>query len=48
VRRLLDDPRARRVHPRDGLVLRRTYFYALLLMALSVGVAAGWALFGSI
>jgi hypothetical protein len=46
-RRLLDDPRARRVHPRDGVVLRRTFLYALLLMALSLGVAAGWALFGS-
>lgn len=44
--RFLVDPRARRVHPREGLIVQRGKFFILLLMALMVGVAAGWMLFG--
>ncbi|MBN8502137.1 MAG: hypothetical protein J0M19_13470 [Sphingomonadales bacterium] len=45
-RRLMDDPRARRVHPRDGLVMRRTVLAAWLGCALFIGLALGWALRG--
>lgn len=45
-RRLLDDPRARRVHPRDGMVLRRITFAAWLIAALLMGIAIGWAFLG--
>ncbi|MFM5884453.1 MAG: glycine-rich domain-containing protein [Novosphingobium sp.] len=44
--RLIVDPQARRVHPREGWIIARPLFAALLLMTLMVGVAAGWALFG--
>lgn len=44
--RLLDDPRARRVHPRDGMVVRRFYFVAALMAALLAGIAIGWAFLG--
>ena len=44
--RLLEDPRARRVHPRDGLVMTHTIFAASLILALLLGVAIGWAFLG--
>lgn len=36
--RLLDDPRARRVHPRDALILPRRRFYAFLILAALLGL----------
>jgi hypothetical protein len=36
-RRLIDDPRARRVHPRDGLVLSKSILIALLALAALAG-----------
>lgn len=45
-RRLLDDPRARRVHPRDGLVVPRGKLAALLVAAILLGAALGWAILG--
>jgi hypothetical protein len=45
-RRLLDDPRARRVHPRDGLIVPRFRLFAWLVMVLAIGVALGWATWG--
>jgi hypothetical protein len=36
-RRLNDDPRARRVHPRDGVVLRKSILIALLALAALAG-----------
>lgn len=47
-RRLLEDPLARRVHPREGMVLSRGFLLALTALALIAGVAIGWALFGRI
>lgn len=46
-RRLTDDPRARRVHPRDGLIVsRRTLYGALAIIVLAmvsvVAVMGGW------
>jgi hypothetical protein len=35
--RLIDDPRARRVHPRDGVVLKRSALAALMIAAAVVG-----------
>ena len=35
--RLIDDPRARRVHPRDGVVLRKSILIALLVLAALAG-----------
>lgn len=46
--RLLDDPRARRVHPRDGLVVRRGKLAAWLLAALLIGAAIGWGVLGGV
>ncbi len=37
-RRLIEDPRARRVHPRDGMVVPRTALYAILIVAALVAV----------
>ncbi len=45
-RRLLDDPRARRVHPRDGLVVPRGRLAAWLVAATLLGAALGWAILG--
>ncbi|MFM5893638.1 MAG: glycine-rich domain-containing protein [Novosphingobium sp.] len=45
-RRLLDDPRARRVHPRDGLIVSRGKLAALLVVTLLIGLALGWVMFG--
>lgn len=39
-RRLLDDPRARRVHPRDGLIVPRWRLIAALTLAALVGSIA--------
>lgn len=36
-RRLVDDPRARRVHPRDGMVIRRPTFAVALAAAALLG-----------
>jgi hypothetical protein len=36
-RRLSDDPRARRVHPRDGIVLNKSILIALLALAALAG-----------
>ena len=44
--RLIVDPRARRVHPREGWIIARPLFVAILLTTLMMGVVAGWALFG--
>ena len=44
--RLLDDPRARRVHPRQGMVVRRITFVASLVAALLMGIVIGWAFLG--
>ena len=38
-RRLIDDPRARRVHPRDGMVVPRWTLPALLALAIALGLA---------
>lgn len=35
--RLTDDPRARRVHPRDGVVLKRSVLAALMIVAAVLG-----------
>ncbi len=43
--RLLDDPRARRVHPRDAIILSRKAVRRLLV-ALAVASAAAWLLLG--
>lgn len=43
-RRLLDDPRARRVHPRDGLIVSRGALAALVAATLLIGLALGWAI----
>lgn len=45
-RRLIEDPRARRVHPRDALILPRPVFRGLLLLA--VILLAGLALWSVI
>lgn len=47
-RRLLDDPRARRVHPREGRVLSRSAILAVILLAFLVGTIAGAAFVGVI
>lgn len=39
-RRLLEDPRARRVHPRDGVVVPRTLFRLLELLVVGALMAA--------
>ncbi|UVO54832.1 hypothetical protein [Sphingomonas sp. SUN039] len=36
-RRLNDDPRARRIHPRDGIVIRKSILIALLALAALAG-----------
>jgi hypothetical protein len=36
-RRLFDDPRARRVHPRDGVVIKRLHLVLALLLAALAG-----------
>lgn len=40
-RRLLDDPRARRVHPRDGVLLSRTGLRAAFIVAACLVVGMG-------
>lgn len=44
-RRLIDDARARRVHPRDVVILPKSWLYAMLS---AVGMGAGWLLLGSL
>lgn len=45
-RRLLEDPLARRVHPRDGRVFSRSAILAVVLLAFLAGTIAGAALTG--
>jgi hypothetical protein len=42
-RRLLDDPRARRVHPRDGVIVSRGKLAFWLLGTAVIGAIIGWA-----
>ncbi len=44
-RRLLDDPRARRFHPRDGLVITRFGIWLSLAAAFAAGGGIVWLLF---
>lgn len=44
-RRLIDDARARRVHPRDVVILPKPGLYVMLI---AVGMGAGWLLLGSL
>lgn len=43
-RRLLDDPRARRVHPRDGFVLTRLALGAICVLSAALGIVAVWSM----
>lgn len=44
--RLIDDPRARRVHPRDGLILRKSVLFAALGLAMVAGFVLAAVLLG--
>lgn len=47
-RRLLDDPRARRVHPREALIVRRRILAIWLALAASTGALTAWILMGGL
>ena len=46
-RRLIEDPKARRVHPRDSLVIERKLAFGLVSAILLSAALAGWWLMGS-
>ncbi len=46
-RRLFDDPRARRVHPRDGLIVKRVHLLLALLLAALAGAIIAFILRGA-
>lgn len=45
-RRLLDDPRARRVHPREGLIVKRWWLALLIAASAAAGALVAWIALG--